>query len=212
MRCYSCACIVVSFHRFLVRSSNMGDEFNISTTLCMHASRWTTSSLTTSWGRKRQSERSTISLANCGWDGSDERWRCWAGLVQVRGSFSTSVKASDIRLAAPSCPVPLGLPPISPNAPVSIKQVEFNMISVLFGCLSQRVVEVAEVSRAVSGLSTALTSYRYLWLQRSITTVHPTCNLSSSLKNDTIAGLAGSLAEAHQVYGGEGYDFSCVRK
>ncbi|KIM43057.1 hypothetical protein M413DRAFT_69714 [Hebeloma cylindrosporum] len=107
-------------------------------------------------------------------------WRGWkklrdAGLAQP---LHLGLFRSDYLLHAPR------------NEPLSIKQVEFNTISVSFGGLSQK---TSELHRQVYLL--AATDYY---------------NSSSYLKpdnfpsNDSIAGLAQGLAEAHKAYDVEG--------
>ncbi|TFK40501.1 glutathione synthase [Crucibulum laeve] len=105
-------------------------------------------------------------------------WKGWKqlrddGLVQP---LQLGLFRSDYLLHAP------------PNESISLKQVEFNTISVSFGALSQR---TAELHRYL------LNSTQYY-------------NASSSLKadnfppNETIAGLAGGLAAGHRAYNVEG--------
>ncbi|KAF8158447.1 glutathione synthase [Crassisporium funariophilum] len=76
----------------------------------------------------------------------------------------------------------------APGEAVSIKQVEFNTISVSFGSLSQRTAEL----------------HRYLLAATQYYDVSPELRLENFPTNDTIAGLAAGLAEAHKAYNVEG--------
>ncbi|KAH9015705.1 glutathione synthase [Lactarius hengduanensis] len=68
---------------------------------------------------------------------------------------------------------------------ITLKQVEFNTISVSFGCLSQQ----------VAGM------HRYLSESTSYFGVSPLLSSENLPPNDTINGLAKGLAEAHRAYG-----------
>lgn len=68
---------------------------------------------------------------------------------------------------------------------VTLKQVEFNTISVSFGCLSQQ----------VAGM------HRYLSDSTSYFGVSPLLSSENLPPNDTINGLSRGLAEAHRAYG-----------
>ncbi|KAF8964259.1 glutathione synthase [Flammula alnicola] len=74
------------------------------------------------------------------------------------------------------------------NEPLSIKQVEFNTISVSFGCLSQK---VAELHRYLLAATQYYNSSSYL-------------RPDNFPSNNTISGLASGLAEAHKAYNVEG--------
>ncbi|KAF9478219.1 glutathione synthase [Pholiota conissans] len=74
-----------------------------------------------------------------------------------------------------------------PDKPLSIKQVEFNTISVSFGCLSQKVAEL----------------HRYLLSQTKYYYSSPYLSPSNFPSNETTPGLASGLAEAHKAYGDE---------
>ncbi|CAA7261555.1 unnamed protein product [Cyclocybe aegerita] len=67
---------------------------------------------------------------------------------------------------------------------LSIKQVEFNTISVSFGSLSQRTAEL----------------HRYLLAATRYYDASPYFKLDNFPSNDTIAGLASGLAQAHEAY------------
>ncbi|KAH9480659.1 Glutathione synthetase [Psilocybe cubensis] len=103
-----------------------------------------------------------------------ELWRGWKRLREngLAQPLHLGLFRSDYLLHAPS------------DQPLSIKQVEFNTISVSFGALSQRVSELHRFLLASTGY----------------------CNSSPYLKrenfpeNDTIAGLANGLAVAHKAY------------
>ncbi|KAF8993507.1 hypothetical protein BDQ17DRAFT_1368246 [Cyathus striatus] len=71
---------------------------------------------------------------------------------------------------------------------MSLKQVEFNTISISFGCLSQRVAEL----------------HRYLYSATRFYDSSPHLTLESFPTNESIAGLAEGLKMAHKAYGVEG--------
>ncbi|KAF8877154.1 hypothetical protein CPB84DRAFT_1838626 [Gymnopilus junonius] len=71
-----------------------------------------------------------------------------------------------------------------PNETLSIKQVEFNTISVSFGCLSQKISEL----------------HRYLSAATNYYMTSPYLTRDNFPPNETISGLANGLAEAHKAY------------
>jgi len=85
---------------------------------------------------------------------------------------------------------------------VSLKQVEFNTISSSFGALSCR---AAALHRSVHCHRTTHVDliYRRSYLAKSTSYfgAFPRFNLDDLLPNDTTAGLAHGLAEAHAAYG-----------
>ncbi|KAF4617135.1 hypothetical protein D9613_005773 [Agrocybe pediades] len=102
-------------------------------------------------------------------------WRGWkklrdVGLVQP---LQFGLFRSDYLLHAPA------------NEPLSIKQVEFNTISVSFGCLSQKVAEL----------------HRYLLSATNYYETSPFLKRENFPANDNITGLANGLAEAQKAYG-----------
>ncbi|KAF5382619.1 hypothetical protein D9615_002766 [Tricholomella constricta] len=74
-----------------------------------------------------------------------------------------------------------------PGQSPTLKQVEFNTISVSFGSLSER----------TAGL------HRYLQASTQYYNTSPHLRLENFPENDTIAGLAEGLAAAHKAYGDE---------
>ncbi|KAJ2923020.1 hypothetical protein H1R20_g14074, partial [Candolleomyces eurysporus] len=70
------------------------------------------------------------------------------------------------------------------NGLQTLKQVEFNTISVSFGCLSQRIAEL----------------HRHLLLSTSYFGSSPHLKPENLPQNDTIAGLASGLGAAHAAY------------
>lgn len=93
------------------------------------------------------------------------------------------------------------------NEPLSIKQVEFNTISMSFGGLSQR---VAELHQSVCGLVYSLcfcsscSFPRYLLKTTEYYTSSPHLQPQNFPPNDSIAGLSEGLAKAHAAYNVEG--------
>ncbi|KAF8230028.1 glutathione synthase [Tricholoma matsutake] len=75
-----------------------------------------------------------------------------------------------------------------PNDTISLKQVEFNTISVSFGCLSERVASL----------------HRYLYSSTQYYNTSPHLRAEHFPENDTIAGLVEGLATAHKAYNVEG--------
>ena len=131
------------------------------------------------------------------------------GLFKCAGPSARLWKASDIRPAAPSWPVPLGLPPAFSPERACVDQA--SRIQHDLGFVRLFITEsgrVAQVSRAISGLSTVLTSCRYLLAATQYYHSSSYLQPGNFPSNDTIAGLASGLAEAHRAYGVEGYDFS----
>ncbi|KAJ3518188.1 hypothetical protein NLJ89_g32 [Agrocybe chaxingu] len=78
------------------------------------------------------------------------------------------------------------------NDSLSIKQVEFNTISVSFGSLSQKIAEL----------------HRYLLAATRYYDASPYLKLDNFPPNDTITGLASGLAQAHKAYGMDEYFLS----
>lgn len=75
-----------------------------------------------------------------------------------------------------------------PNQPLSIKQVEFNTISVSFACLSQRISEL----------------HRYLLSSTQYYNCSPQLKSENLPPNRTISGLAEGLAVGHKAYNVQG--------
>ncbi|KAF8807131.1 glutathione synthase [Phlegmacium glaucopus] len=105
----------------------------------------------------------------------------WTGWKQLRDEglaqpLHLGLFRSDYLLHSPS------------NEPLSIKQVEFNTISVSFGSLSQRTAEL----------------HRYLLEATQYYNSSPYLRPENFPPNTTIAGLAEGLAKAHQAYNVEG--------
>ncbi|TFK40499.1 hypothetical protein BDQ12DRAFT_455295 [Crucibulum laeve] len=71
---------------------------------------------------------------------------------------------------------------------MSLEQVEFNIISVSFGALSQRTAEL----------------HRYLLNSTQYYNASPSLKADNFPPNETIAGLAGGLAAGHHAYNVEG--------
>ncbi|KAF6755858.1 glutathione synthase [Ephemerocybe angulata] len=80
---------------------------------------------------------------------------------------------------------------LPPEGEAFLKQVEFNTISVSFGCLSQR---IAELHRQAPTLPL------HLMLSTSYFNSSPHLKLENLPKNDTIAGLAKGIAAGHAAY------------
>ncbi|KAG6829442.1 hypothetical protein H0H87_011397 [Tephrocybe sp. NHM501043] len=101
-------------------------------------------------------------------------WTGWKGL-RDRGlaqSLHLGLFRSDYLLHAP------------PNEAPSLKQVEFNTISVSFGSLSERTARL----------------HRYLYASTQYYNTSSHLKAENFPKNDTIAGLAEGLATAHKAY------------
>jgi glutathione synthase len=100
--------------------------------------------------------------------------------------------------------------PSSPNGPISLKQVEFNTISVSFGGLSSLVSSlhrsVLDYPRYACHLLTILLLSHLYNISRYYD-LSPLINPSNIPPNDTAADLAKGLAEAHRAYNVEG---SCI--
>ncbi|KAF8627449.1 hypothetical protein AX17_006263 [Amanita inopinata Kibby_2008] len=101
----------------------------------------------------------------------------WTGWRQLREQglaqpLQLGIFRSDYLLDAPSKQQP------------SLKQVEFNTISVSFGALSQRVSEL----------------HRYLYRLTNYYNISPQLKMDAFPQNDTVSTIAEGLAEAHGAY------------
>ncbi|KAG6902416.1 hypothetical protein C0995_000342 [Termitomyces sp. Mi166 len=101
-------------------------------------------------------------------------WTGWRGLRDkgLAQSLHLGLFRSDYLVHSP------------PDEPTSLKQVEFNTISVSFGSLSHRTARL----------------HRYLYASTQYYNTSPDLRAENFPENDTIAGLAEGLATAHKVY------------
>ncbi|KAG6866174.1 hypothetical protein C0991_007724 [Blastosporella zonata] len=104
-------------------------------------------------------------------------WTGWKGLRDngLAQSLHLGLFRSDYLLHTP------------PNEPPSLKQVEFNTISVSFGSLSERTARL----------------HRYLYASTQYYNTSSHLKANNFPENDTIAGLTKGLATAHKAYNNE---------
>jgi len=99
------------------------------------------------------------------------------------------------------------------NEPLSIKQVEFNTISVSFGSLSQRTAELhrsAAVQHVTLSFCSSFSFLRYLLEATQYYNSSHYLRPENFPANSSIAGLAEGLAKAHEAYNVEGYMCLCL--
>lgn len=91
------------------------------------------------------------------------------------------------------------------DAPLSIKQVEFNTISSSFGALSQQVSSLHKCfyicSCMLCNLLMIYRCLRHLFAATGYFDSSPLLKAPNFPPNETIAGLASGLVEAHKAYG-----------
>ena len=89
-----------------------------------------------------------------------------------------------------------------PNQPASLKQVEFNTISSSFGALSERAANLHRCAHSPSAESgNRNIRRRYLYRSTQYYGASPHLREENFPENNTTAGLAEGLAEAHKAYG-----------